>query len=90
MARPRNLAPYGPAPQAGALAAAYAFGLVRGRGFLDVNKRTGWVAARLFLADHGHRLRFDREEAVKLMLGLAAGTISEADLTEWYNHHLEP
>ena len=55
LARPRNLAEYGE-PDAAALAAAYAYGLLRNHGFADGNKRTAWVAARLFLADNGCKL----------------------------------
>ncbi len=35
--------------------------------FIDGNKRTAWVAARLFLADNHYVLRFDPVEAVKVM-----------------------
>src|SRR3569833_634869 len=71
LARPKNLAAYGE-PAAAALAAAYAFGVVRIHAFVDGNKRSGWVSARLFLADNGHRLRFDKAEAVRLVESLAA------------------
>jgi death-on-curing protein len=87
MARPRNLAVYGE-PDAPALAAAYAFGLARNHGFADGNKRTAWIAARLFLADNGLRLSFDKAEAVKIMEALAAGEISEDALTAWFSERI--
>ena len=59
LARPLNLAGYG-APDAAALAAAYAYGLAKKHGFLDGNKRTAWVVARLFLADNGLSLALTR------------------------------
>ena len=58
LARPQNLAAYGE-PDAADLAAAYAYGLARNHGFADGNKRTAWVAARVFLADNGYGLRFE-------------------------------
>ena len=50
--------------------------------------RTAWVVARLFVADNGHRLEFDRAEAVEAMVGLTAGTSSEADFADWLRHRL--
>jgi|SRR6516165_6890339 death-on-curing protein len=82
LARPQNLAAYGE-PDAAALAAAYAFGLARNHGFVDGNKRTAWIAARLFLADNGCRLVFDKAEAVRMVEGLAAGTVGEEAFAGW-------
>jgi death-on-curing protein len=82
LARPQNLAAYGE-PDAPALAAAYAFGLARNHGFTDGNKRTAWIAARLFLADNGLRLVFDKVEAVRIVEGLAAGAVSEEAFAGW-------
>ena len=84
LAKPQNLAAYGDAPDAAELAAAYAFGLARNHGYVDGNKRTAWVIARLFLADNGFRLRFDPIEAVQTTEALAAGKISEAGLADWF------
>lgn len=87
LARPQNLAAYGK-PDAADLAAAYAFGLTRNHGFVDGNKRTAWVVARLFLADNGCRLRFDPADAVGTMEGLAAGKIEESELAVWFRQHI--
>jgi len=87
LARPMNLAAYGE-PDAAALAAAYAFGIVRNHAFVDGNKRTGWVVARLFLADNGRRLRFDKAEAVRLVESLAAGAVTEEALAAWFRKRL--
>lgn len=87
IARPRNLAAYGD-PDAAALAAAYAFGLCRNHGFVDGNKRTAWVAARLFLADNDVRIGFDRVEAVRMVEGLAAGEFDEAYVSAWFRARL--
>lgn len=87
LARPQNRAAYHD-PDASALAAAYAYGLARNHGFADGNKRTAWVVARLFLADNGCRLQFDKLEAVRIVEAVAAGSLSEGDLAEWFRQHL--
>ena len=87
LARPQNLVAYGD-PDAAALAAAYAFGIARNHGFVDGNKRTAWVIARLFLADNGYRLTYDKADAVRTVEGLAAGRIDEATLAEWFRSRL--
>jgi death-on-curing protein len=87
LARPQTLAVYGE-PDAAALAAAYAFGICRNHGFVDGNKRTAWVLARLFLADNGLRLTFDKAEAIRLMEALAAGGLEEAQVADWFRRRL--
>jgi len=82
LARPQNLAAYGQ-PDEAALAASYAFGIVRNHPFVDGNKRTAWVLARLFLAKNGVELAFDQADAVVRMLALAAGEITEEQFAQW-------
>jgi len=85
--RPINLSTYGE-PDACALAAAYAFGLVKNHGFLDGNKRTGWIVARLFLAANGRQIAVTQKEIVETVLALAAGALSEDALADWFRSHL--
>jgi death-on-curing protein len=54
----------------------------------DGNKRTAWVLARLFLALNGHKLTFDPQDATRIVLALAAGELSEDELTAWFRDHL--
>jgi death-on-curing protein len=89
LARPRNLAADG-GPDAADLAAAYAFGLARNHPFSDGNKRSAWVVARLFLADNGLALRFDRFGAIATMESLAGGSLSESDLATWFRSRINP
>lgn len=89
LARPENLVAYG-APDAAALAASYAFGIARNHCFVDGNKRTAWVIARLFLADNGLNLAFEPQEAVKIMLALAAGDLGEDELADWFRQRIFP
>ncbi len=83
LARPQNKAVYGQSDIAD-LAAAYAYGLSKNHGFIDGNKRTAWVATRLFLVDNPHELHFDPVEAVRVMENVAAGICSEQQLAEWF------
>ena len=87
LARPMNLAAYG-VPDAAELAAAYAFGLARKHGFVDGNKRTAWVTARVFLADNNQNLKFDPFDAVRIMEEIAGGETSESELTDWFRPRL--
>ncbi len=89
LARPLNLAAYGE-PDAADLAAAYAFGIARNDGFLDGNKRTAWVTARVFLADNGCRLVFNQIEGYQLMISIAEGTKDEATVAAWFRERISP
>ena len=89
LARPQNLTAY-ENPDAASLAAAYAFGVARNHGFLDGNKRTAWVLARLFLADNGYVLSFDAIDAVRTVEALAAGNLDEVQLAAWFRARLTP
>ena len=88
LARPLNLAAYSN-PDAADLAAAYACGLVGNHGFVDGDKRTAWVTARLFLADNGQRLDFDPPDTIWTMEDVAGGRIGEADVASWFRRHLK-
>lgn len=84
LARPVNLAAYEDGSiDAAALAAAYAYGIARNHPFVDGNKRTAWILSRLFLKANGVGLTFDKQEAIDLVLGLAAGKVSEEELAGW-------
>jgi len=85
--RPVNLSGYGD-PDAAALGAAYAFGIARNHPFVDGNKRTAWVAARLFLMINAVDLSFDKADATVLMQQLAAGDLTEDEVARWFRDHL--
>ena len=87
LARPVHLAEYGD-PDAADLAAAYASGLVKNHAFIDGNKRTAWVTARLFLADNGVTLEFDPPDAIETMQDVAAGRMDEIDLADWFRRRI--
>ena len=80
--RPRNLAGYG-TPTVFELAAAYAFGIIQNHPFVDCNKRSGFLAAYVFLALNGWKLIAAEAAAVEAVLALASGGISEAEFAAW-------
>jgi len=83
LARPRNVRAYERDADAARLAAAYGFGLVRGHPFSDGNKRAGFLAIGLFLELNGFDLAVEEADAVKTILELAAGNLTEKALAEW-------
>ena len=87
MVRPRNLAQY-EAPDAAALAAAYAFGIARNHPFVDGNKRTPAVVSETFLVLNGHALDATDAELVVAVLALAAGELSEDELADWFRERV--
>ncbi len=91
LARPRQLAAYGGAGvDAPALAAAYAFGLARNHAFVDGNKRTAAVVCEIFLELNAYVLVATDADLYPVFIGLADGTISEAELAEWLRGHSRP
>lgn len=88
LGRPVNQWHYGENDPA-ALAAAYAFGVARNHPFIDGNKRTAWVVARLFLALNGHSLVFLAQDAIATVLALAAGDLAEDELADWFRTRLQ-
>ena len=83
LARPRNVHTYERSADLARLAAAYGFGLIRGHPFTDGNKPAGFLAIGLFLELNGFELRVEEVDAVKTMLDLAAGNLSEKTLAKW-------
>lgn len=91
LARPKNLWAYSdPAPDLAALAASYAFGVVKNHPFVDGNKRTGFVLLRTFLLLNGHDLKASREEKYLKFVSLASGAIEEVGLADWVRSALRP
>lgn len=83
IARPLNKHAYGETDPC-ALAAAYAFGIARNHPFKDGNKRTAWVMARLFLRLNGLTIAFEKADAIRTVLALAAGELSEEAFASWF------
>lgn len=80
--RPLHFFHYGK-PSLFDLAAAYAEGIVKNHPFLDGNKRSGLMAAALFLESNGYVFQAPEEEAVLQTLALAADDIGAAEFSGW-------
>lgn len=89
LARPQQLYAYGdPPPDVAALATSLAYGMARNHPFVDGNKRTAHVCYRVFLALNDARLDASGEEKYAQMIGLADGSLPEADFAEWLRPRL--
>lgn len=84
--RPKNQAHYGK-PSVFDLAAAYAYGIIRNHPFANGNKRTGFLAAYVFLHSNGWELRAREAEAVHVVLALAAGEMDEPGFSNWLENN---
>lgn len=85
LAKPQNVFFYSGEPvDMTRLAASYAYGIATNHPFLDGNKRTALVVARTFLILNGWNLVTTQEEKYKTILALAAGTLSEEALAQWF------
>lgn len=84
LARPQQLHAYGePAPDLADLAASLAFGLARNHPFIDGNKRTAAVLCEVFIELNNGKLQADDLELYPQYLGLAEGSIDEAEFARW-------
>lgn len=87
LARPQHRWRYTAGASLAELAAAYAFGLARDHPYVDGNKRTALVVLVAFLGRNGVELTAINTEAVSVMLALASGDLTEADLAHWIESH---
>jgi death-on-curing protein len=89
LARPQQMFHYSDRkPDLPALAAAYAYGIARNHAFVDGNKRTAAVVCETFIDLNGLRLVAENAEIYPMFLGLAEGSITEAQLADWLRAHL--
>lgn len=72
------------------LAASYAFGFTRNHGYVDGNKRVGFVAMAIFLDLNEWELEVDEADVIRTMLALADGRLSESELATWVQTHVRP
>ena len=86
LARPQNHAFYGEHTVFD-LAAAHAFGIISNHPFVDGNKRTGFLAAYVFLYLNGWELMASEAEALAAALALAAKEMDEAGFSNMLKDH---
>jgi death-on-curing protein len=82
LGRPLNKFSYGETDLA-TLAAAYAFGIARNHPFVDGNKRAAFASIIVFLGLNGIEFDVPPEDATAIIIGLAAGEVSEESLARW-------
>ena len=70
------------------MAAAYLFHLARDHPFIDGNKRVGLAALLAFLGLNSRWLDANPEDLEKLVLDVAAGKISKAEVAVFVQHHM--
>ena len=56
----------------------------------DGNKRLAWQALTVFLGLNGYRLEVASDEAVNLMLSVAAGELGEGEVADGLRQHVDP
>jgi death-on-curing protein len=89
LARPRNRSVYQADTDLIDLAAAYGYALTTSHPFNDGNKRIGFIAMYVFLGLNGREIVAEETEVVELMITLAGGERSEADVSAWLRDHVE-
>lgn len=89
LARARNRWAYQDGPDLATLAAAHGYGLTRGHGYVDGNKRVGFVAIAVFLELNGWALEAPEPEVVRTMLAVASGDLSQEELAAWVRTHFQ-
>ena len=78
-----------PKPDVAEIAAAYGFGLAKNHPFNDANKRTAFIAMRLFLKLNGYDLSASPEDKYKTIIRVAASDMSEDEIADWIRTNLE-
>jgi death-on-curing protein len=88
LARARNRWHYSPDSDLATLGAAYGWGLATSHPYRDGNKRIAFLAMATFVELNGKRLETPEAEVVQIMLAVAAGRCTEAELATWVRAHL--
>jgi len=90
LTRPQQLNNYGnPPPNTFQLAASYGFGFAKNHCFKDGNKRVSLVAIDVFLVLNGYELNAEETNAVFTIESLAAGKLSEDELSLWIKENAQ-
>ncbi|MEW8537184.1 MAG: type II toxin-antitoxin system death-on-curing family toxin [Candidatus Thiodiazotropha endolucinida] len=84
LSRPRQRFEYSDEPSIFDLAASYCYGLANNHPFVDGNKRIALTITALFLELNGYSLTAPEPNAVVIIEELAAGNLTEDDLSSWF------
>jgi death-on-curing protein len=69
------------------MAAAYLNGICRNHPFIDGNKRTALACALAFPGLNGIRIKCGQDELHDLVIGVAAGRVSKAEVAVFFQDH---
>lgn len=83
LTRPQHKWQFGDERDLAVLAAAYCFALVKNHPYRDGNKRFGFMALAIFLELNGQSIYASDAGVASEIFALAAGRISERQLTNW-------
>ena len=90
LAKAQNVWAYTEDPSIFCLAASYSYGIARNHAFVDGNKRTALVVGLTFLKLNGWEIVAPKEDFYFKFLHLAEGSVSEAELTDWFTLNGNP
>jgi death-on-curing protein len=90
LGRPLNKWHYDePKPTPFVLAAAYAFGIAKGHVFHDGSRRAAYLVAVTFLETNDVFCAPAQSDIVETMVAVADGSMSEAELAEWFRSNIK-
>lgn len=69
-------------------AARLGYSLIKNHAFVDGNKRIGAHTMLVFLALNGVEVEYEDKDFIQLVLGAAAGEISDEQLLTWLQAHI--
>jgi death-on-curing protein len=70
-------------PDLAAKVSALGFGIIKNHPFVDANKRVGHAAMEMMLLLNGFELQAEVDDAEKVILGVASGTVTRGALEDW-------
>lgn len=70
-------------------ASALGFSLIQNHPFVDGNKRVGHAVMELFLFLQGYKIVADVDEQEDVILKVASGEYSRAELVDWVRQHIQ-
>ncbi len=68
-------------------AAAYGFHVCKNHPFVDGNKRVAFVLMDIFLQKNGWEMVANEKESYSMMMSLASGKLTKAQLSKWLKEH---
>lgn len=75
-------------PDIAAMAAAHLYHIICNHPFVDGNKRTGLIAAFVFLDANGHELTATAEDVEQTARQVASGELAKDGLNAWFQNHM--